>query len=161
VELVDTLSTDEGFESIRADMPDHGRRPSRAHLFPRIPMNTRRSACGFRGQARPSMTISAELQKLLRTWLKKTKSGAHTYGAPCFLYAAMRMLKVVEAIWSVDREPLSFCTRCCTCKKYMRWLETSIGSPWLICTRCCTCKKYKMVRDINQEPLTNFYTLVR
>jgi hypothetical protein len=32
-------------------------------------------------------------------------------GAPCFLYVALCMLKVVEAIWSIDHEPLIFCTR--------------------------------------------------
>jgi hypothetical protein len=49
------LSTDEAFESIGADMPDHDRRPSRAHLLPRVLMNTRRRARGFR-------SISTELQ---------------------------------------------------------------------------------------------------
>jgi hypothetical protein len=68
---VDPLSTDEAYESIRADMPDHDRRPSHAHLLPHIPMNTRRYARGFRGRVKPSITISAELQKLLKTWLIK------------------------------------------------------------------------------------------
>jgi hypothetical protein len=45
--------------------------PSYAHLLPRVPMNTRRRARGVMGRAKPSMTISAELQKLLKTWLTK------------------------------------------------------------------------------------------
>jgi hypothetical protein len=52
-------------------MPDHNRRRSRTHLLPRIPMNTRRHAHGVRGRAKPSIIISAELQKLLKTWLIK------------------------------------------------------------------------------------------
>jgi hypothetical protein len=71
VEPVDPLSTDEAYESIRIDMPDHDRRRSCAHLLPRVPMNTRRRAHGVRGPAKPSMIISAELQKLLKTWLIK------------------------------------------------------------------------------------------
>jgi hypothetical protein len=97
------------------------------------------------------MMISAELQKLLKTWLI-TYLGSHLLfirgdaraensricmehrsRAPCFLYAAMRVLKVVEYVWSVDREPLTFYTR------------------------CCVCKKYKMIRNINQEVLTDLY----
>jgi hypothetical protein len=42
------------------------------------------------------------------------------------MYAALHMLKVVEVVWSVDRESFTFYTR------------------------RCTCKKYKMVRDINR-----------
>jgi hypothetical protein len=68
---VDPLSTDEAYESIGPDMPNHDRRPSRAHLLPHILMNTRRYAHGFRGRAKPSMTIFVELQKLLKTWLIK------------------------------------------------------------------------------------------
>jgi hypothetical protein len=71
VKPVDLLSTNEASESIGADMPDYDRRPSRAHLLPRIPMNVRRCARGVRGRAKPSMTISAELQKLLKTKLIK------------------------------------------------------------------------------------------
>jgi hypothetical protein len=67
VEPVNPLSTDEAYESIRADMPDHDRRPSCAHLLPHVPMNTRRRARGVRGQAKPSMMIFVELQKLLKT----------------------------------------------------------------------------------------------
>jgi hypothetical protein len=67
VELVDLLSSDEAFESIGADMPNHDRRPSRAHLLPHVLMNSRRCARGFRGRAKPSRMISAELQKLLKT----------------------------------------------------------------------------------------------
>jgi hypothetical protein len=75
----------------------------------------------------------------------------------------MRVLKVIEVVWSVDREPHAFCSRWCTCKKYKRllgtsiksswliytwhcaykrWLGTSIESPCLICTRRCVCKKW-------------------
>jgi hypothetical protein len=71
VEPVDPLSTDEAYESIGVDMPDHERRRSHAHLLPHVPMNTRRRARGVRGRAKPSMIISAELQKLLKTWLIK------------------------------------------------------------------------------------------
>jgi hypothetical protein len=28
-------------------------------------------------------------------------------GTPCFLYAVMRGLKVIEVVWSVDQEPLA------------------------------------------------------
>jgi hypothetical protein len=38
------LSIDEAYESIGADMPDHDRCRSRAHLFHRVLINTRRSA---------------------------------------------------------------------------------------------------------------------
>jgi hypothetical protein len=71
VELVDLLSTDEVYESIGVDMPDHDRRQSHAHLLSRIPMNTRRRAHRVRGRAKPSMIISAKLQKLLKTSLIK------------------------------------------------------------------------------------------
>jgi hypothetical protein len=49
VESVDPLSIDEAYESIRVDMPDHDRRRSPTHLFPLVPMNTRRRARGVRG----------------------------------------------------------------------------------------------------------------
>jgi hypothetical protein len=52
-------------------MPDQDKRQSHAHLLPRVPMNTRRCAHGVRGRAKPSMIISAEVQKLLKTWLIK------------------------------------------------------------------------------------------
>jgi hypothetical protein len=71
VELVDPLSTDEAFESIGADMPDPNRWRSCAHLLPRVLMNTRRRAHGIRGRTKPWMMISAELEKLLKTWLIK------------------------------------------------------------------------------------------
>jgi hypothetical protein len=45
-------------------MLDHGIRPSRAYLPPCVPMNTRRRVRGFKGRAKPSMMIFAELQKL-------------------------------------------------------------------------------------------------
>jgi hypothetical protein len=45
VESVDLLSIDEAYESIGTDMPDHNRCRSRAHLFCRVLMNTRRRAC--------------------------------------------------------------------------------------------------------------------
>jgi hypothetical protein len=65
------LSTDEAYESIGVDMLDHDRRPSRAHLLPHILMNTRIHASKVRGGVKPAMMISAELQKLLKTWLIK------------------------------------------------------------------------------------------
>jgi hypothetical protein len=76
VESVDLLSTDEVYESIGADMPDHDRRSSHAHLLPRVSMNTRRqilgdTITGLGGRAKPSMTVSVEPQKLLKTWLIK------------------------------------------------------------------------------------------
>jgi hypothetical protein len=71
VEPVNLLSTDEAYETIGVDMPDHDRQRSRAHLLPRIPMNTRRCAHEVRGRVKPSMIIFAELQKLLKTWLIK------------------------------------------------------------------------------------------
>jgi hypothetical protein len=48
-------------------------------------------------------------------WLKARMKSSRRYverrsGAPCFLYAALRVLKVVEDVWSVDREPLVFYT---------------------------------------------------
>jgi hypothetical protein len=46
---VDPLLTDEAYESIGADMSDHDRRRSRAHLLPHISMNTSRRAHGVRG----------------------------------------------------------------------------------------------------------------
>jgi hypothetical protein len=71
VEPVDPLSTDEAYESIGVDMLDHDRQRYHAHLLPRIPMNTRKRARGIRGRAKPSMIISAELQKPLKTCLIK------------------------------------------------------------------------------------------
>jgi hypothetical protein len=35
----------------------------------------------------------------------------HRSGAPCFLYVVIRMLKVIEVVWNIDREPLTFYTR--------------------------------------------------
>jgi hypothetical protein len=35
--------------------------------------------------------------------LQNNKFGAHTYGAPCFLYAVKHMLKVIDDVWSADR----------------------------------------------------------
>jgi hypothetical protein len=49
---------------------------------------------------------------------------------PYFLYAVMRMLKVIEVVWSVDRESFTFCTWQCACKKYKRCLGTSIGDAY-------------------------------
>jgi hypothetical protein len=59
--LVDWLSIDEAYESIGADMPDHIRCRSRAHLFRRVPTNTRRRAREVSGRAKPSMMIAIEL----------------------------------------------------------------------------------------------------
>jgi hypothetical protein len=49
------------------------------------------------------MMTSAELIAFEN--LINNKFGAHTYGAPCFLYVTKRVLKVIEDVWSVDREP--------------------------------------------------------
>jgi hypothetical protein len=92
VEPVDPLSTDKASKSIGADMPDHDRRPSRAHLLPRIPMNTRRRARRVRDRAKPSMMISAELQKLFENLVNQILNLEH-----------------------IPREPLAFCTRRCMC----------------------------------------------
>jgi hypothetical protein len=35
----------------------------------------------------------------------------HRSGAPFFLYAVIRILKVIEVVWNIDREPLAFYTR--------------------------------------------------
>jgi hypothetical protein len=51
------------------------------------------------------------------------------------LYVAKRVLKVIEDLWSIDREP-----------------------PFFI--RGATRVKSMMVRDVNQEPLANLYALV-
>jgi hypothetical protein len=53
MESIDPLSTDEAYESVEVDMPDHDRRRSRAHLLPHVPMNTRRHTRGVRGRAKP------------------------------------------------------------------------------------------------------------
>jgi hypothetical protein len=71
VESVDPLSTYEAYELIGVDMLDHDRRQTHAHLFPRVPINTRRRVRGVRDRAKPSMIISAELQIFLKTWLIK------------------------------------------------------------------------------------------
>jgi hypothetical protein len=67
VDSVDLLSIDETHESIGADLPDHDRCRSCAHLFRCVPMNTRRCAREVYGRAKPSMMIPAELQKLLKS----------------------------------------------------------------------------------------------
>jgi hypothetical protein len=53
------------------------------------------------------------------------------------LYAVKRILKVIEDVWSVDRE-----------------------SPFFF-VRGATHVKNMMVRDVNQEPLADLYMLVR
>jgi hypothetical protein len=55
------------------------------------------------------------------------------------------MLKVIKDVWSVDREPPYFCTRCYTCKKTKFLLSKgpSIGGPLAFCTQCYVCKKPK------------------
>jgi hypothetical protein len=62
------------------------------------------------------------------------------------MYATKRVLKVIEDVWSVDREPLTFCTRCYACKKHKFFLLSKgprIGKPLAFCTRCHACKKHK------------------
>jgi hypothetical protein len=61
VDYVDLLSIDETHESIGVDLLDHDRYRSCAHLFRRVPMNTRRRAREVLGRAKPSMMIPAEL----------------------------------------------------------------------------------------------------
>jgi hypothetical protein len=38
------------------------------------------------------------------------------------MYVMKHVLKVIEDVWSADREPLAFCTRCYTCKKHALFL---------------------------------------
>jgi hypothetical protein len=50
------------------------------------------------------------------------------------MYATKRVLKVIEDVWSADREPLTFCTWCYACKKhYLFFLDKRppIGNPLL------------------------------
>jgi hypothetical protein len=128
VELVDPLSTDEAYESIRADMSYHDRRPSHAHLLPHILMNTRRRAHGVRGQAKLSMMIYPKLEKTFENmvnqilnlehipmepltfyarWKARMKNSRSCMerrsGAPCFLYAVMRVPKVIEVERYINR----------------------------------------------------------
>jgi hypothetical protein len=77
VEPVDPLSINEAYESIGANMPDHDRLSSRAHLLSRVPMNTRRCAHGVRGRAKPSMIISAELQFFLKKLVNQILNMEH------------------------------------------------------------------------------------
>jgi hypothetical protein len=60
--------------------------------FPRVLMNTRRRACEFRGQAKPSIIISAELQKTFENLVNQILNVEH-----------------------IPLEPLAFCMRRCTC----------------------------------------------
>jgi hypothetical protein len=126
VESVDPLSIDEIYESIVADISDHGRRPSRAHFLPHILMNIRRCARGFRSQTKPTMIISSELyffENLINQILnlehipmeplafyarcKVLMKSSRSYverrsGAPYFLYAVMHVLKVVKIERYID-----------------------------------------------------------
>jgi tRNA 2-selenouridine synthase SelU len=49
------------------------------------------------------------------------------------LYVVKRVLKVIEDVWSIDQEPLAFCTWCYACKKYKFLLNKrpSIDNPLL------------------------------
>jgi hypothetical protein len=77
VEPIDPLSTDEAYESIGADMSDHDRGRSCAHLLPCILMNTRRRVHGVRGRAKPSLMISAELQNLFENFINQILNMEH------------------------------------------------------------------------------------
>jgi hypothetical protein len=111
MEPVDPLSIDEAFESIEADMPDHDRWPSHAHLLPCVPVNTRRRARGVRVLAKPSMTISATLKKLLKTWLTLYKTWSTYLWSPLlFLCSWGRVWKGVDVERYIDRLPLAFYT---------------------------------------------------
>jgi hypothetical protein len=54
-----------------------------------------------------------------------------------FLYAVMCVLKVIEVVWSVDREPLTF-----------------------LYAVMCVLKIIEAIRSIDREPLANLYVLV-
>jgi hypothetical protein len=57
------------------------------------------------------------------------------------------VLKVIEDVWSVDREPLTCCTWCYTCKKHKFLLSKgpSIGSPLLFICDATHIKKPKFL----------------
>jgi hypothetical protein len=71
VKPVDPLPTDEAYELIGPDMADHDRPPPLARLVSHASMSTRKHTHVVRHQAKPSTILSAELQKLLKTWLIK------------------------------------------------------------------------------------------
>jgi hypothetical protein len=67
-------------------MLNHDRRQSRAHLLPHVPMDTRRCARGVRGRAKPSMIISAELQKLFENLVNQILNLEHIPTEPLAFY---------------------------------------------------------------------------
>jgi hypothetical protein len=62
-------------------------------------MNTRRHAHGVRGRAKPSMIISAKLQKTFKNLVNQILNMEHIPMDPhCFLYAVIHVLKVIEDV---------------------------------------------------------------
>jgi hypothetical protein len=58
----------------------------------------------------------------------------HTYGAIWFLYAVKRVLKVIEDVWTADREALDFVCDATRVKNMLFFLLNTgppIGSPFL------------------------------
>jgi hypothetical protein len=45
------------------------------------------------------------------------------------MYATKRVLKAIEDVWSTDREPLAFSTRCYACKKHALLFLVDKGPP--------------------------------
>jgi hypothetical protein len=45
------------------------------------------------------------------------------------MYAMKHVLKVIEDVWSANKEPLAFCTRCYACKKHALFLLDK-GQPF-------------------------------
>jgi hypothetical protein len=70
-----------------------------------------------------------------------TKSGAHTNEAPYFLYVVMHMLKVIEVIWSVDREPLAFSYAAMRVLKVIEAVWSIDREPHAFRTWWCACWK--------------------
>jgi hypothetical protein len=44
--------------------------------------------------------------------------------------------------------------------KSTRMVSDVNREPLTFCTQRCMCKKYKMIRDVNQEPLADVFALV-
>jgi hypothetical protein len=57
------------------------------------------------------------------------------------------VLKVIKDVWSIDREPLAFCTRCYACKKSKFLLSKGppIGRPLLFVHGAMHVKKSKFL----------------
>jgi hypothetical protein len=69
---------------------------------------------------------------------------------PCFLYAAKCVLKVIEDVWSVDREPPCFLYAAKCVLKVIEDVWSVDREPLAFCTRCYACKKHKFL--LSKEP---------